>query len=111
MGGINPDGTISIPDKNRHLYVSIDDGAHSQYFLNKRGDDAVILEFDVPKWFDDFLQESTIPQFGAKSNPMNQGGMAPRLTDPSTPGRSFELPAPWIEWLEEYAFNARIIPR
>lgn len=108
---INQDGTISIPDKKSHLYVSIDSGEHSQYFLNKRGDDAVILEFDVPKWFDDFLQESTIPQFGAKSNPMNQGGMAPRLTDPSTKGRSFELPAPWIEWLEEYAFNARIIPR
>lgn len=77
--------------------------------MNKRGGDAQIVEIDVPKWFDDFLQENAIPQAGYKSNILNQGGAAPKITDPLTPGNSYELPAPWIEWLEEYGGNARVI--
>ena len=38
-----------------------------------------------------------------------QGGTAPKLTDTSTPGRSYELPAPWSEWIEEAATNVKII--
>ena len=106
---VNQDGTINIPNKNANLNVSIDNGEHSQYFLNKRGGDAQIVEVDVPKWFDDFLQENAIPQVNYKSNPLNQGGAAPKITDISTPGNSFELPSPWIEWLEEYGSNARVV--
>lgn len=73
-----------------------------------RGGNADIVEFDVPKWFDDFLKENTIPQTGYKSNPLNQGGTAPKLVDPTKPGNSFEVPAPWVEWMEEYAKNAKI---
>lgn len=40
---------------------------------------------------------------------LNQGGAAPKITAPLTPGKSYELPAPWIEWLEEYGGNARVI--
>ena len=104
---INPDGTIAIPDKVSDLSISIDGGEHAHYFLEKRRGDAVIVEFEVPKWFDDFLKETAIPQFQYRTNPLNQGGMAPKLTDISTPGNSYELPVPWIEWLEEYAANAR----
>ena len=104
---INPDGTIAIPDKVSDLSISIDGGEHAHYFLEKRRGDAVIVEFEVPKWFDDFLKETAIPQFQYRTNPLNQGGMAPKLTDISTPGNSYELPIPWIEWLEEYAANAR----
>ena len=46
---------------------------------------------------------------GYKNNPLNQGGSAPKLTDPTTPGTCIEFPAPWIEWIEEYATNGRII--
>lgn len=108
---VNADGTISIPNKDANLCVSIDGGEHAEYFLNKRGGDAHIVEVDVPKWFDDFLQENAIPQVNYRMNPLNQGGAAPKITDITTPGNSFELPAPWIEWLEEYGGNARIVNR
>ena len=106
---INEDGTISIPNKDANLSISIDDGEHAKYFLNKRGDDAYIMEIDVPKWFDDFLQENAISQVNYKKNPLNQGGMAPKITDVTTPGNCFELPAPWVGWLEEYGRNARVV--
>ena len=106
---MNADGSISIPNKEANLSISIDGGEHAQYFLNKRGGDAQIIAIDVPKWFDDFLQENAIPQVNYKTNPLNQGGAAPKITDITTPGNCFELPAPWIEWLEEYGGNARIV--
>ena len=106
---VNPDGSISIPNKKSNLSISVDDGEHAKYFLNKRGYDANIVEINVPKWFDDFLQETAIPQVNYKRNLLNQGETAPKITDITTPGKSFELPAPWIEWLEEYGTNAKEI--
>ena len=106
---MNPDETISIPNKDANLSISIDGGEHAEYFLNKRGGGAQIVEIDVPKWFDDFLQENAIPQINYKRNPLNQGGAAPKITDITTPGNCFELPAPWMEWLEEYGGNAGIV--
>ena len=106
---VNDDGTISIPDKKSQLSISIDEGEHASYFASKRGNNVQIVEFDVPKWFDDFVKESAIPQKNYKANPLNQGGTAPKITDPNTPGNSYEFPSPWIEWMEEYATNARII--
>lgn len=41
-------------------------------------------------------------------NPFNQGETAPKVTDITTPGNSYELPAPWIEWIEEYGINGRV---
>ena len=105
---VNDDGTISIPNKKANLNISIDNGEHSDYFLNKRGEDAYIVEMEVPKWFDDFLQETAIPQKYYRTNPLNQGGLAPKITDTTTPGKSFELPDPWVEWLEENCIHATI---
>ncbi|WP_207706270.1 hypothetical protein [Clostridium sp. HBUAS56017] len=48
-------------------------------------------------------------QVGYKSNPLNQGGTVPSLNDISTPGKCVEFPSPWIEWMEEYASNGRIV--
>lgn len=104
---IDNDGNVYISKKDSNLNISIDNGEHSQYFLRNRPD-ADIYEFDVPKWFDDMVQEYTIPQAGYKSIPLNQGGTAPKLTDPTTPGKCVEFPAPWIEWMEEHATNGRI---
>ena len=103
------DGKIVIPNKKSNLNISSGNADHANYFLNKRGKGAEIVEFDVPKWFDDFLNEYSIPQKNYTKNPLNQGGLAPKIVDPTTPGNSYELPAPWIEWLEEYASNARVI--
>ncbi|KAB8126071.1 hypothetical protein F9U64_20780 [Gracilibacillus oryzae] len=107
---VNENGTITIPKKDTDLNISIDNGEHSSYFRNEaRNGNADIVEFDVPNWFDEFLKENTIPQSGYKSNPLNQGGTAPKLVDPTKPGNSFEVPTPWIEWIEEYAKNGRIL--
>ena len=32
----------------------------------------------------------------------------PKVTDLTTPGKSIEFPAPWMEWIEEYSTNGRI---
>ncbi len=108
--GVNTDGTISISKKDSNLSISIDNGEHSAYFRDSvRGqENTYVVEFEVPKWFDDFLKENTVSQQGYTSNPQNMGGMAPKLVDPTKPGMAYELPPPWVEWLEEYATNARI---
>lgn len=54
-------------------------------------------------WMGDFIEEQAIPQGNYRSNPSNQGGLAPKLVDPTTRGRSYELPGIWAEWLEEVA--------
>lgn len=109
---VNENGSISIANKDKNLNISIDNGEHSTYFKNEvRGNEAYTVEFEVPKWFDDLLQENTISQDGYRSNTLNQVGTAPKLTDISTPGRSYELPAPWSEWIEEVATNGKFIER
>ena len=100
---------VYINKKDRNLNISIDNGEHSQYYINDNRPGADIYEFEVPKWLDDMVKEYTIPQAGYKNNPLNQGGSAPKLTDPTTPGTCIEFPAPWIEWIEEYATKGRII--
>ena len=99
---VDANGNMSIPNKNANLNVSIGTKEHAEYFLQKRGNGAEIVEVEVPQWFDDFVQENAIPQYKYNSNPLNQGGTAPKIVDPSTPGTSYEFPAPWIEWIEEY---------
>ena len=51
----------------------------------------------------DFIDENAIPQAGYRTNPLNQGGLAPKHVDSTTPGKSYELPPIWAEWLEEVA--------
>ncbi|WP_294413328.1 polymorphic toxin-type HINT domain-containing protein [uncultured Ruminococcus sp.] len=106
---VNDDGSLNISNKSADLNVSIDNGEHSAYFRDLRGESSYTVEFEVPKWFDDLIQENTVSQEGYRANPLNQGGTAPKLTDATTPGNSFELPAPWSEWIEEVASNGRII--
>lgn len=60
----------------------------------------------MPKWFDDLVKENAIGQEFYKTNPLNQGGLAPKLTDVNTAEISMEFPLPWIEWIEEYGQKA-----
>ena len=78
------------------------DPEHARYFLSKRPG-ADITSFEIPKWMHDFIQGEAIPQANYRSNPMNQAGLAPKIVDPTTPGRSYELPPIWAKWLEEVA--------
>ena len=107
---VNTDGSIKIPNKSSDLNISAYDMEHAKYFRDTKRPGGQIVEMEVPKWYDDFLNENIVPQEGYKTNLKNQGGTAPKLVDPTTPGTSYELPAPWIEWLEEYTIGSRIIP-
>jgi filamentous hemagglutinin len=62
---------------------------------------ASIYSWEVPKWFDDLIQENAIKQSKYLSNPANQGGLAPKIVDPTTLGVSYELPPLWAKWMEE----------
>lgn len=53
----------------------------------------------------DFILDEAIPQLDYNSNPRSQGGLAPKITDPSTPGLSIELPRIWAEWMQEIAIS------
>lgn len=106
---IDGDGNIFINKKNRDLNISIDNGEHATHFIENNRPGADLIEIEMPKWFDDFVQENMIPQAGSKANPANQGGAAPKLTDPTTPGVSVEFPPPWSEWIEEHAINFKVI--
>jgi hypothetical protein len=86
------------------LNISIGNPEHAQYFLSKRPG-AEVTSFEIPKWMDDFIQGEAIPQANYKLNPLNQGGLAPKIVDPTTPGRSYELPSIWSKWLEETAIQ------
>lgn len=97
---VDADGDVSI--KNGTLNISTGDSTHADYFLSKRPG-AQVYEFEVPKWFDDFVRENAIPQQNYNANPMNQGGLAPKTVDPTTPGQSYELPPIWTTWLNEVA--------
>ena len=107
--GITEDGQIIINKKDKNLNISINNGEHAAYYLDNRRTGGDVVEFEVPKWFYDFSDKYTISQVGYKKNPDNQGGMAPKETDLDTEGRSYEMPAPWSEWIEEHAINGRII--
>ncbi|MFK4474793.1 phage baseplate assembly protein gpV [Paenibacillus sp. RC73] len=104
----NDDGSITIK-KDVNVNISTGNIEHAKYFLKEKRPGGEIVAFDVPKWLDDFVKETAIPQTGSKKNPLNQGGSAPKVVDPSTPGNSYEFPPIWSEWFEEYSKNGRII--
>ncbi|MCW2256718.1 hypothetical protein M2263_002809 [Providencia alcalifaciens] len=91
--------------KEGTLNISIGDAKHAEYFKNIRGKDAEIVSFNIPRWLDNFIKENAVPQVGYKTNPLNQMNMAPKIVDPTTPGKSYELPSVWAKWLEEEAIR------
>ena len=89
---------------NTTLNVSIGDLEHAKHFQKLRPGSEV-TSFEIPKWMDDFIEKEAIPQANYKTNPLKQGGLAPKVVDPTTPGRSYELPSIWTEWLQENAIE------
>ena len=96
------EGNTPVINKNERLNISIGDDSHVEYFLTQRPGGEVV-SFEIPKWMDDFIEESSLPQFKAKTNPLYDKATTPLSNDPTTPGRTFELPPIWVEWLEEVA--------
>ena len=84
------------------LNISIGNMEHARYFQSLRPGSEIVA-FEIPKWMDDFIKGEAIPQANYRANTLNQGGLAPKIVDPSTPGRSYELPEIWTKWLEESA--------
>ncbi|WP_098748610.1 contractile injection system protein, VgrG/Pvc8 family [Paenibacillus sp. EZ-K15] len=114
---IDEKGNIHINAKWKKSQLNVSTGKdHAQYFHNKRGEDSYIVEFDVPKWLDDFIAENAIPQGNYTKNPLNQGGAAPKIVDRTVfqkhgfEGVAYEIPAPIKDWLIEYAVNAKTVP-
>lgn len=97
---VDDEGNVTI--ERETLNVSAGDASHAEYFLSRRPG-GYLVSFKVPRWLDDMIEEFAVPQKHYKSNPGNQGGLAPKIVDETTPGRSRELPSIWAEWLEEYA--------
>ncbi|MBC1779021.1 pre-toxin TG domain-containing protein [Listeria booriae] len=106
---LNDDGTINITNHDSDLNLSAYSEEHATYFRDTKRPGGEIIEFKVPKALDDLLHETKVDQYRYTQNPKNQGGMAPKVVDPTTPGDSFEFPAPWVEWIEESAHSGRII--
>lgn len=111
QGGIPPkaskvlitiDGSGNASFKNATINLSVGDTKHAEHFMSLRPG-SELVKFEVPQWFDDFLKSNAIPQNGYKLNPANQGGLAPKIVDPTTPGTSYELPPVWSRWLNENA--------
>lgn len=113
QGGKMPDASwprISIDGAgNPHisndafLNISIGDPSHAEYFLRERRPGGQIVSFEIPAWMDEFIQENAIDQYKFNKNPRNQGKLAPKIVDSTTPGRSYELHQIWGTWLEEVA--------
>ena len=95
-------GDVSI--QKTTLNVSVGDTAHAEHFQKLRPG-STVTSFEIPKWMEEFIEAEAIPQLGYRTNPLNQGGLAPKVVDPTTPGRSYELPSIWAEWLQEYAIK------
>ncbi|MBF2656056.1 LXG domain-containing protein [Listeria seeligeri] len=113
---VNDDGTLSLNStwKSEHnLNVSTGQD-HANYFQGKRPD-SYVVEFEVPQYLDDLIRENAISQNGYKTNPLNQGGTAPKIVDKGVfdkfnfEGVAYELPDPINQWLVEYAKKARIV--
>jgi len=104
---VNGSGTATFKE-GTNLNISVGNLEHAKHFQTLRPG-SQIYEVQVPKWFDDLLQESAIKQRGYRSNPLNQGGLAPKIVDPTTPGLSLELPPIWSQWLNELGVSGKII--
>lgn len=70
--------------RNATLNISIGDASHAEYFRTLRPNSTVV-SFEIPSWMNELIKENAIPQFDYKSNPLNQGGLAPKIVDPTTP--------------------------
>jgi filamentous hemagglutinin len=108
---ISIDGANNIIIENSTITVSAGTPEHAYYFQQLRPG-STITKFEIPKWLDDFIIEYAIPQKNYQSNPLNQGRLAPKIVDPTTPGRSYELPSIWAGWLQENAIpgSGTILP-
>ena len=100
---IDTSGNIKIVEGT--LNVSIGDTTHAEHFAALRGGDVAVYSFEIPKSTADLIESNAIPQANYRTNPLNQGKTAPKIVDPPTPGKSYELPSKWAKILEENAIE------
>jgi filamentous hemagglutinin len=96
---VQVDASGNVDIEKRTLNVS--DREHAEYFLKDKRPGAQVVSFEIPDWMYKLIEENAIPQRGYKTNPRNQGGLAPKIVDPHQPGKSFELPPIWADWLQQ----------
>lgn len=97
-------GTLVFNNPNKTLYMSSTTTEHAKnYALGKvkKGHTVEIIEFEVPKSFDNQMKAAAIPQHKATTaNALNPNGTLPQIVDPHLKGDPFGLPSTWQQNLE-----------
>jgi len=99
------DGTMNFNKLDAALNISTDTIEHAEYYFKLKAsskppyNEPQIIEFEVPKWLDVEIKTSSIPQDGARNNPLNPKGELPKVVDPNQPGDPFELTSYYHELL------------
>ncbi len=79
-------GNLSISGDDM-LFVTFDDQARAVQFLNKRGDNAELISFDISSQFADKVRNNAVPQRLGRLNPG-----APQQVDQTVTNNSFGIP-------------------
>lgn len=93
---------------NDWLNFSTDDIEHARYFKDLDPTNRYIIEFEMPKSFDDALKQDAIPQWGASNNANYWEGLTPQIADPNQPGHPFTTRQWDAYWKSEFQLN--VIP-
>jgi hypothetical protein len=83
------------------LNISTNNKYHADSFVRNKRPGGETIEFDVPKWLDDQIKVSAVPQYKAPSNLKNLTGDAPEIVDFMQTGNPFELPSKWHKLIEQ----------
>lgn len=90
------------------LNFSTDNIDHARYFKDIDPANRYIVEFEMPKSFDNAMKKDAIPQWGATNNTKYLDGLAPQIADPNQPGHPFTTRQWSGYWKSEFQQN--VIP-
>ncbi len=88
------DGNISGIDGNDMLFITLDDEARAIQFLQKRGENAELISFEINGAFSDKIRGDAVPQRLGRLNPGS-----PQQVDETVTSDSFGVPSEYFEEL------------
>jgi len=105
---IDGSGNVSFVNTNNQFNFSSNNLDHALHFQQQRPG-SKIYSWVVPKSFDDFVKENSVPQFRYGNNSLNQSGLAPQIADPTQPGHPFtfnkHLNDYWFPLMEQHVIQ------
>jgi hypothetical protein len=104
-GYVSMDADSNIKIRGNNVQLSRGNDVHANYFQDMKPY-RTLYSWEVPKWLDDLILETKIPQVNAKNNPLH--GWSAKHVDPDIPypnwgGHSLELSEVLVNWMDEYA--------